>query len=272
MKMYSGAAPVGIALLAAALAAPNGFGQDQPPLQGRPAPAPATQPDQIERPEPKHDLHRVTFGAIGTYFITGSMTGKDITNTETTAGSISVDYNGSATPQKYDYGPMLEFRLSHRLSFVTGAMYHPVKFRLVTTNTYNPPIPRGLLLNVTDEQSSGRVFDFPVLMRFRNIKAQGPVSHVFFEGGGNFRILSNIKTATTNTFNDNSTTTSNAPLEPNKRTVTGVMAGAGLRFTDELGIHVSPEMRYTHWFDSNITQQGITFPKSQVEIGLSFSF
>lgn len=269
MTKFPGTALAGAAYLVLSVFAAPCSGQDQPAAPAA-APAPPAPEGQVERR--KSDLHRVTFGVLGAYIVTGTMVGKDTGTSTSEAGGISVDYNGSAKPQKYDYGPLLELRINRRFSLAAGMMYHPVKWSLVTSNTYNPPVPRGVLLNATSEQNRARVFDIPAVIRLRNITLRGPLSHVFVEGGGAMRVLSNIKSSTTMTYSDSTTSTSNAPVHAHKQTTAGVVGGAGLRFTDELGIHVAPEVRYTHWFDSNIVEQRINFPKDQVEVGLSFSF
>lgn len=273
MKLYSGAALAGVAMTAAAiLAAPACFGQDAKPAQDQSQPQDQQQtqaaPNRLKR---KPDMHRFTIGAAGRYIVNGTLQGNGYTS-ELTNPSRLVDYNSSATPVKYSVGAVVEIRLNSHFSVVAEGMYHPVKYRLVTTTTYQTPVPRGVLLTVEQEDTKSRVFDIPVMVKFRKFTATGPLSHAFVEGGGALRLLTNVRSGTTLTYSDASTKTNQTSAYPIKQRVTGLTAGAGLTFTDELGIHVTPEARYTYWMDTNYKLPGIGFPKSQMEVGLSFSF
>lgn len=258
MKLNSQAVLVGIAIVAAALVAPSLRAQD-------------TKSTPAAEPKPKKDQHLITFGLGARFIVAGTVKGSTTTSTVTDPSS-TINYSGSATAMKYLYGAMLELRLNRHFSVVTEGVYHKVSYKEADTTTYNAPIPRGVLLNVAQEDTKARVFEFPVLLKFRNITSSGPLSHVFLSGGAAFRMVSNIKTTSTLTYSDSTTKTSTAAAVPNKRTAVGYAAGAGMRFTDELGIKVTPEARYTRWMDSNFKLPGVNFPKDQVEVGVSFSF
>lgn len=258
MKLNSQAVLVGVAIIAAAFVAPSLRAQD-------------TKDTPAAEPKPKKDQHLVTVGLGARFIVAGTLKGSSTSKTVDDPSS-TINYNGGATAMKYLYGAILEFRLSRHFSVVTEGMYHKVSYKETDTTTYNAPIPRGVILNVAAEDTKARVFEFPVLLKFRNITSSGALSHVFLTGGAAFRMVSNIKTTSTLTYSDSSTKTSTAAAAPNKRTAIGYAAGAGMRFTDELGIKVTPEARYTHWMDSNFKLPGINFPRDQVEVGVSFSF
>jgi hypothetical protein len=248
--------------------------QTQAPATPAETPAPAATPAPKTKdidPSKKPDMHIVTFGIGARYIVEGTLKGFSTSKTVETPSS-TINYNGGSKPTKYNIGAMVELRLTRHLSVVAEGMYHPTKYNQTDAYTYNAPIPRGLLLNSIAENTSARVFDVPVMLKFRKLSSSGLLSHTFLTGGGAFRIVSNVKSSTVSTFSDSTTTTNHSPVGPAKRNATGFVAGAGMRFTDEFGIKVTPEARYTYWMDSNIRREGVNFPKSQIELGLSFSF
>lgn len=260
MNVHSGALLAGVLFTAAAFVAPSLQAQD----------AKDSTSSSSSEPQPK-DQRLLTFG-VGVRFITlGTLQGGS-TSATVAEPSSTINYSGSATAMKYDYGAILELRLNRHFSFVTEGFYHRVSYKEVASTTYNPPIPRGVILNVVEEDTKARVFEIPALIKFRNIRPSGILHHTFITGGGTFRMVTNIKSTTTQTYSDSSTKVSTTPVVPHSSTVAGITAGAGMRFTDELGIKVTPEIRYTHWLDSNFVLQGISFPKNQMEVGISLSF
>ena len=260
MKLNSGALLAGVLLAVVAFVAPSLHAQDTKD----------TSSSAPTEPKPK-DQRLITFGG-GVRFITlGTLQGTS-TSVPVDSPSSTINYNGSATAMKYDYGGILELRINRHFSLVTEGFYHHVSYKQVATTTYNPPVPRGVVLNVVEQDTEARVYEVPLLFKFRNIRSSGILGHTFITAGGSFRLLANIKSTTTQTFSDNSTKVSTAPAVPNRSTAPGIVAGAGMRFTDELGIKVTPEIRYTHWLDSNFQLQGISFPKNQMEVGISLSF
>ncbi|HXA07510.1 MAG TPA: hypothetical protein VNY30_21845, partial [Bryobacteraceae bacterium] len=64
----------------------------------------------------------------------------------------------------------------------------------------------------------------------------------------------------------------NVPTVPSAQKLPGIVGAVGMRFVDDFGIKLSPELRYTHWlgatFDSNSTRSR----RDEIAVGIALTF
>ncbi len=125
------------------------------------------------------------------------------------------------------------------------------------------------------ERSRARGLDFPVLIRY-NGKKFNPSKHTFYELGGTYRDM----LSRTITGLQTDTVAAGAAIGPAipsgvnyRKHGEGATVGAGFWAKDDFGIIVSPEVRYTRWFDDTFSQAGVlSSQKNQLEVTVSFGF
>jgi hypothetical protein len=122
------------------------------------------------------------------------------------------------------------------------------------------------------ERTRARFLDFPLMVRYTGRK-WNPSKYTFYELGGVLRDGVSVKTTT------NLVDGVTGELGPGftfgtsyKRTVPGVVAGAGIIAKDDFGIIVSPEVRYTRWLSENFNSNLVGTQRNQLEITVSFGF
>jgi hypothetical protein len=98
------------------------------------------------------------------------------------------------------------------------------------------------------------------------------LSHAYATGGIEFRHVGRIRTGNDTIYPDNTTDYNETPATPSHRNQFGAVVGIGLHFKDELGIQLTPEIRFVRW--QNSTFQGPAFKGelNQAEAGVGLSF
>ncbi len=125
----------------------------------------------------------------------------------------------------------------------------------------------------THEDTRARLIDIPVLVRYYGTGKRPNSPRWFLEAGGAYRLSNGIRTSTdtTNASDVNTCCTFTAAV-PKDRTSEGAVVGAGLQFTDEFGIKVVPEFRYTRWLHPIFENLTTTTRDSQIEADISLTF
>jgi len=132
----------------------------------------------------------------------------------------SKNFGFNSNTKQYIAGAELEVRLPLGLGIEFDALYHPLAY----TGTAN-----GGTENVTAHS-----FEFPLLVKY---KFPSKVVRPFVDAGVAFSTLTDLKTTVTNVATNSSGTTK-SPI--------GFVMGAGIDI-HLLILHISPEIRYTHW-------------------------
>jgi hypothetical protein len=122
------------------------------------------------------------------------------------------------------------------------------------------------------ENTRSTFWDAPLLLRFHGLRDEGVLAHIYFNAGGVFRDAANIKTSTVTNNADGTTTYSNAPTRPASKGLAGAVVGSGLRFVDDFGIKVEPELRYTRWFGRTFDSDSTRSSPNQIEVDVGFTF
>ena len=61
-------------------------------------------------------------------------------------------------------------------------------------------------------------------------------------------------------------------MKPSAKTLGGVVVGSGLRFVDDFGIKVEPELRYPRWFGRTFDEESARTSPNQIEVDVAFTF
>ena len=95
-------------------------------------------------------------------------------------------------------------------------------------------------------------WDAPLMLRYIGLTEEGAFSHVYIGGGAIYRTVSNITTKTDITDPVGNTTSNTDAAHPTKRGTWGGVVGFGVRFIDDFGFKLTPEVRYIRWMDRKL--------------------
>ena len=130
------------------------------------------------------------------------------------------------TSKRYIFGPTAELKLPLGLSIEFDALYRRLNYN------------GGSAIPDVIENVSGNGWEFPLLAKYRFPMA---VARPFVDAGFAWDTLSGVKQSVLG-----ATGLSSAP--PSTKTTTGFVMGGGVDI--HVIIHISPEIRYTHWGSS----------------------
>jgi hypothetical protein len=167
---------------------------------------------------------------------------------------------------KIAFGPTVEVRVFRDFSLCGEFLYH----RLDYTQTAQITVDGNVTAIV--QQTRATMWDAPMMIRWRGLAETGFLSHLYFAGGGAIRNVSHINSNTQTTPPGGTTTTSNAPATPSARNLPGLVAGVGLRFVDDFGIKLSPELRYTHWLGATFSSDSTQSRRDELVVGIALTF
>lgn len=202
----------------------------------------------------------VAASACAQPFTAGVKLGATLTDLLNSAQSAAIGYH-SAT-NRYVLGGTVEARLPFGLGLEIDGLYHHYNFE--SSGTISPP---GTSLST---RGSTGAWELPVLAKYR---VPFPVVRPFVDAGAAWDILSGYSQSVTAT----SLTTPVRPPEnlnqPVHNTTPGIVVGAGLDVKTTY-VHVSPEVRYTHWESHHFYSPngGFTSNLNQVEIMIGITY
>jgi opacity protein-like surface antigen len=193
-------------------------------------------------------------------FTAGVKLGATLTDFLNSAQSPTVDYHSGTN--RYVLGATVEGRLPFGLGIEIDGLYRHYNFQSSGTIS-----PAGTSL--TTRGSTG-AWEVPVLAKYR---VPFPVVRPFIDAGAAWDFL--------NGYNQNVTATNlTIPVRPPENlnqpvhnTTPGVVIGAGLDVKTTY-VHVSPEVRYTHWDSHHFysPNAGFTSNVNQVEIMIGVTY
>lgn len=184
------------------------------------------------------------------------------------------DLHGNVTSRssRASGGPVVEILLGEKLKLRTELLYT----RLAYDNVIDTYSGRDDPATTHDERSRSnltentraRLWDIPVLLQYGKLSREGMLSRIFFSGGAAVRSVSRIRSSTTLTAPDASTSSHQISAVPRNRNMVGGVVGIGFRFIDDFSVNVTPEFRFTRWAGPSF--QGA--PKNQIEFGIGISY
>lgn len=221
------------------------------------------------------DSRKYNFG-IRVDYIPFRMFNTTTATASTTKPIADYVYTGSTTSPKYAFGPVFEMRLTKHLSIGAELAFHHAAYKQVTQIRAGKKDPNAGTDNrqvtTITENTKATYWDIPVLVRYRGLIDRRIVRHVYPLGGITYRRVGNIKTSNEIVNADSTTDYNEKSASVTRTNQIGITAGIGYRFVDELGIKITPEIRFTRWI--NHTFDGLSYSSSanQAQAGIGITF
>lgn len=183
------------------------------------------------------------------------------------SGDLHGSREYSAATRRYTAGPAIEFQLTPRFGFETGALFKRIGYVGILTSFNNG------VLTTTAFDTKGDSWDIPLMAKYRF----GGGVRSFVAAGGVVRYIGPIhgfgEITTQDLVAQTKTTTpidTSDPTDVRKRWYPGVAFAAGLEF--EAGrFRIGPEFRYTRWTANIAGPQGVLrFEPNQAEFLVTF--
>jgi Outer membrane protein beta-barrel domain len=201
------------------------------------------------------------------------------TNTVDNSSTVSTEDQTQGGSSRIGYGLTGQVRITSHFSVDVTALYRRMGYQYTntistTTNTVlNGIISSTVSTTDTHEDTNTRIIDVPVTLRYYSGAKRPNGPRWFAEVGGAWRVATDVRTSTdtTDAAGVNTCCTFTATV-PEHRSGVGLVAGVGLQFIDQLGIHVIPEVRYTRWIDQifdNLTTHTI---QNQLDVSIALTF
>jgi hypothetical protein len=272
-------------ICAVALLASPVFAQTvQQPTAPPPTPPPSAPPGTSQDNTPGTDVTttppRISFGVRVEYFPERFFQTQYV-QTSSTNPILSSAYFGTSAGAKYTLGVTGEFLLTRRISIGADFYYHQeeytqldqIKSGLQDPNSSYDTRP---LTSITVD-TRANYWDVPVVARYYLHREKAPrglgwISQTFVLGGGTYRHVSNIRTGTSTSLPDGSTSYNETPVVPNHDNLFGVVGGVGYKLFEYGKFKAMGEVRYTRWFGYTFQGPAFESQKNQLEIGLSFTY
>lgn len=224
---------------------------------------------------PPRAVRRFTFGGTMTFSLLPAFSGATITQNRTSP-PIDITSKPKSESGWFGGGVNLQATTSSRTAIATELLIRNVRYRLANTQitgTDNPNTTNDeRKTTTTNELTSARYWEIPVLFRRYNIPHDESGRRWFAEAGGSFRHAFDVRTGLETTANSTTDCCEAPPARPSKRNQFGVTAGAGMQLIDDFGIHLVPEVRYTYWLGRTFDTLGARSRRNQIELTLSFTF
>jgi len=188
-----------------------------------------------------------------------------------TVGPTEVSTTSESLANRVGGGIGLQLALSDRFAVNADLLYRKLGYRNTTelrTGVDNPNTTDDdrTLRTIINETETG-AWELPVVLRrySRSRFEDGPLW--FFEAGGAVR---RARKATA--FSENDGEFSQVSPNVSRRYRPGVVAGFGVHLTDDFGIRIIPEVRYTYWFSRTIDDRPARSAAHQAEVLIGISF
>lgn len=226
------------------------------------------------RPTQDEEHKRLSFGGIVGYSLTG--VSKELsttvntsqtdppTVTDTIVNSAGAGFVGGGS-LRYDIGE--RFGVGGDILYRRGGYDSNITLSEQLTNDDD-----GDLLLITYEETRAHIWEIPILGRYyfkdRSEKGMRP----YLTGGLAMRFVSGLSTLSEITDDDQVTDTDLTPIGPANDSVLGTVAGFGIRASDDVGIKVDFEFRYTRWMDPIFQSGPANSNDNQADILVAFTF
>jgi hypothetical protein len=221
------------------------------------------------------DKRRLTFGIHLQVYPLKMFDTKSTTSSST---KPLADYSYSATTDSpmVGFGPALEYRITDHISAGVEMLFHRTQYKQVTetrtgkkdTSATTDSRPLATLTETTRSNT----WEVPLLARYYGIRQRGIFSRLYVLGGGSFRHTANIRTANEISNADGSTDYNEIPTRAAKANQIGVVGGFGIRFIDNFGIRIAPEVRITRWNGFAFQGQSVTSVRNDIQGGIGITF
>jgi len=271
-------------ICAVALLGASAFAQTvQQPTAPPPTPPPSA-PGTTQDNTPGSDVTaappRISFGVRVEYFPERFFQTQYVT-TSSTNPILNSAYFGTSAGSKYSLGLTGEYLLTKRISLGLDFFYHQEEYTQLDQiksgiRDPNSSYDNRPLTSITQD-TRANYWDVPVVARFYTLRSKAPrglgwLSQTFLIGGGTYRHVSNIRTGTSTSLPDGSTSYNETPVAPAHNNLFGATAGVGYKLFEYGKFKAMGEARYTRWFAYTFQGPAYESQKNQLEIGLSFTY
>jgi hypothetical protein len=250
--------------------------QQPPPAQPSQPPAGSSSSSSSSAPAAPSERRfsgGVTLDVNGLHIVDGR------TFTNYTSTELNTQYQTKNYSQRIGYGLTAQARIKGHFYLNISGLLHRLAYQENTTvSTTVTEVLNGstypqVTTTSTQDNTHARMIDIPVLLRYYGTGKRPGSPRWFLEIGGEYQTLSGIRTSTNSTDASGTVTCcTNSPDAAQHTGIKGAVVGAGIQFTDEFGIHVTPEVRYTRWYESNFNYLSTTQNRQQVEADISITF
>jgi opacity protein-like surface antigen len=248
----------------------------QAPQQGQAAPAGSSSSSSSSAPAAPSERRfsgGVTLEVYGFHQIDGR------TFTNYTSTSLNTQYQTSNASERLGYGLTAQARIRGHFYLNVSGILHRLGYEETTTvstttiEVLNGSTYPSISTTSTHEDTRSYAIDIPALLRYYGTGKRPGSPRWFLEIGGEYQMLESIRTSV-DAVNSSGTITgyTYTPATPQRNAIYGPVVGAGIQFTDEFGIHVTPEVRYTRWMESNFNYLSTTGNRQQIEADISITF
>ena len=259
--------------------------QSNPPSQSTPPSQSPTPPASSSSSTSSSSSDKSTANFIRRFSVGATLTVLGLTTisggsqTVATTSSVSDVYSTSDASSRIGYGLTFQAGVTDHFAIAAGVYLRKIGYQFTdTTNTTVNVVEGGTVVPTTTttsthEDTRARLIDIPFLLRYYGTPKRPRSPRWFLELGGTYRIASQIRTSIDSTDDaGNVTCCTTTPTVPKHRDAIGETVGAGITFTDEFGIKVTPEFRYTRWAEPIFESLSTTGRANQIEAVISFTF
>jgi hypothetical protein len=215
----------------------------------------------------------LTLSVMGLSLLSGKSSTVDNTS------EISTQYQTTGASERIGYGVTLQGRVTEHFYINVSGLLRRMGYQLTTTvSTTTTAILNGTTYpststTSTHEDTRTRLIDIPFLVRYYGTGKRPGSPRWFLEAGGSWRLANDIRTSIDSTDASGTLTCcTDTPAVPKNKSSIGMVAGAGVQFVDEFGIHVIPEVRYTRWTSPTFDNLTTHSQQNQVEADISLTF
>jgi len=267
-----------------ALLAVRALAQSADPAQQPPAPAPAATPNISQDNTPTADATvktpRYAFGVRVEYFPERFFQTQYVT-INTINPILSTGSFGTSAGSKMTLGLTGEFRLNRRVFLGVDFFRHQEEYTQLSQIKSGLPDPNSSYdnrpLTTVTQDTRADYWDVPLVVRYYGLRNKAPrglgwLAQAFVLGGGAYRHVSNIRTGTSTSEPDGSTSYNEIPAKALRSNLIGATGGFGYKVFEYGKFKAMAEGRYTRWFGTTFQGPSYVSQKNQVEIGLSFTY
>lgn len=202
------------------------------------------------------------------------------TDTIYTSTALNTVFQTTGASERIGYGLTVQGRVTRRFYVDVSGIFRRIGYQQTTTvnttviNVLNGTTYPSTSSTIAHEDTRADLIDVPLLVRYYGLGKRGPRSpRWFLEIGGTGRVVTDVRTSIDTTdASGNLTCCTFTPATPAHRDSYGPTVGAGIQFTDEFGIHVAPEVRYTRWQRPVFNNLTTTTAINELEAVVSLTF
>lgn len=202
------------------------------------------------------------------------------TSTVNNSTEISTEYQTTGASERIGYGLTVQARITGHYYLDLSGLLRRIGYQETTTvSTTVTAVLNGSTYpsttsTSTHEDTHARLIDIPLLVRYYGTgKRSSRSPRWFLEAGPTGRLVTDIRTSMDSTDASGTVTCCTfTPAVPKHRESYGATVGAGIQFTDEFGIHVVPEFRYTRWESPIFENLTTRTQANQIEADISLTF